>query len=464
MASRAWSTFNFPTLKRSACDRCRKQKLRCPSRASDAQPCSRCTRAGVECITGYTRPLGRSHRSPYGLANSNTLGQSHVFPVAGPEQLNLNAALQDAPTSPSVTKYPDTRSKRGAPDSLMRTENSPTWFFTGLEEEGASFHYPCVLDSFYGGPLLADTRHDNSSCDATNVDHNLGFPPLSPQYIETSGATCSSGTTPGDNTPSTYSPENAFSRTLSGVDCDLRLSQLSVDLCRQAQRNMAANQQSDRTQSGAGQGLTETDTEPQHLSGCPDYSSQSKEFGDALCSTSEFMAVIQSKLDDTGLNNPTERHEAHWPLINLSCVLNLISCYLLIVAVFERLVLRLYEQMICNDTKTPSSGSSNASPSAGPQTLPGLRLASFHVQQSNLQTKILIQIIEHQFEMIERSLGLPVELRLSSDFRDPYDGGLLQNGLDEGLLEAVTTRLCPMSGSLESLRENMMRVKRHLAT
>lgn len=401
----------------------------------------------------------------YGLANSNNLGQSHAFPVASPEQLDLNTALQDAPTSSFVTKHPDTRTKQTMPDSLLGIENSPTWVFTEAEEEGASFHYPDVLDSLSGGPLLEDsTRHINPNWDATNIDNNLGFSTLSPQYIETSEANCSSGSTPGDNTPSTFSRENDFSRTLSRVDCDLRLSQLSVDLCRQAQRNMAADQKSDRAQSGTDWALTETETEPQHLSGCLDTSSQSKEFGDALCSTSEFMAVIQSKLNDIRLDNPTDRPEAHWPLINLSCVLNLISCYLLIVAVFERLVLRLYEQMICNDNKTPSSDASSASHSAGPQTLPGLRLASFHVQQSNLQTKILIQIIEHQFEMIERSLGLPVELRVSSDCREPYEGGLLQSGLDECLLQAVTTRLSPMSGSLASLRENIIKMRQHLAT
>lgn len=346
----------------------------------------------------------------------------------------------------------------------MGFEDSSPWFFTEVEEEGASFHYPDVLDSLSGGPLLADTRHANPSCDATNIDNHLGFPLLSPQYIEMSEATCSSASTPGDNAPSTFSPENAFSRTLSRVDCDLRLSQLSVDLCRQTQRNMAADQQSDKAQTGTDRGLTETKTGPQHLSGCPETSGQSKEFGDALCSTSEFMAIVQSKLDDIGLDDPTKSHEAHWPLINLSCVLNLISCYLLIVAVFESLVLRLYEQMICDNKETPSSDSSKASHSAGPQTLPGLRLASFHVQQSNLQTKILIQIIEHQFEMIERSLGLPVELRVSSDCREPDEGGLLQSGLDEGLLQAVTTRLCQMSGSLASLRENIIKVRRLLST
>lgn len=344
----------------------------------------------------------------------------------------------------------------------MGVASSPSWFFTEVEGGGGSFPYPDVLDNPSGEPLLADTCQFNPNYDAMSIGNNPACPPLSPHYIETSEGTCSSASTSRNNTPSTCSTESALSRTLSRVDCDLRLSQLSVDLCQQARRNMAADQQSDKAHTRVD--LTDIETGSQHLSGCPDTAGQSKEFGDALCSTSEFMAIVQAKVEDMGLEDPTTGHEAHSPLMNLSCVLNLISCYLLIVAVFERLVLRLYEQMTSNGNETPISDPSKASHSAGLQTLPGLRLASFHVQQSNLQTKILIQIIEHQFEMIEKSLGLPVELRVSSDGRESFEGGLLQNGLDEGLLQAVITRLCPMSGSLASLRENIMKVRQLLAT
>lgn len=369
--------------------------------------------------------------------------------------------MQDASTSPSATRYQDTHSKQTLSDPLLAS--SPTWFLSQVEEEGDSFHYPDVLDNIPGESLLADTRHYSLTCDATNMDDNPELALLSSQYIETSEATCSSGSTSGDNTPSTFSTESAISKTLSRVDCDLRLSQLSVDLCQQAQRNMAAGQQSGRGHIEAGRDSAEVEAGTQHLKGYPDTTGQSKQFGDALCGTSEFMAIIQS-IDDAGLDDPSASHEAHWPLINLSCVLNLISCYLLIVAVFERLVLRLYEQMACDGNETPTSDSSNVSRSVGPQTLPGLHLASFHVQQSNLQTKILIQIIEHQFEMIEKSLGLPAELRVSSGRRQPYECGLLQSGLDKGLLQAVMARLSPMSGSLASLRENILKMRRLLAT
>lgn len=384
-----------------------------------------------------------------------------MFPVASPQQLNLHTALQHTPTSPSVTRHPDTRSGQALSDSLMGITNSPTWFLTEVEES-ESFHCPDMLDDLSGG-LLADTRQLNPNYGATNTDNSPRISSGFPQYIEASEPTCNSSSTSGDKTPSTFSTENAFSRTLSRVDRDLRLSKLSVDLCQQAKRNMVVDQQSDRSQVGADQGFSEVETGPEYLNGYPPTSSQSKEFGDALCSTSEFMAIIESKHDDTELDDPSAMHESHWPLIDLSCGLNLLSCYLLTVAVFERLVLRLYEQMTSGN-ETPTSVSSSASHLAGPQTLPGLHLANFHVQQSNLQTKILMQIIEHQFEMIERSLGLPVELRVSSGRGEPYECGLLQSGLDEGLLQAVITHHSPVSGSLASLRENILKVRQLLAT
>lgn len=46
--------------KRSACDRCRFQKLRCyrdEGRSSGA--CNRCIKSGIKCVTGMTRPTGR---------------------------------------------------------------------------------------------------------------------------------------------------------------------------------------------------------------------------------------------------------------------------------------------------------------------------------------------------------------------------------------------------------------------
>ena len=67
------------------------------------------------------------------------------------------------------------------------------------------------------------------------------------------------------------------------------------------------------------------------------------------------------------------------------------------------------------------------------QTLPGLYLAGFPVQQSSLQIKILIQTIQHQFEPIEKALGLPVEMRVS-ERKEAYLNGLLDGELENNLI------------------------------
>jgi hypothetical protein len=48
--------------KRSACDRCKIQRLRCLRAENCTEPCLRCTRAGVECATGPARRLGRPRK------------------------------------------------------------------------------------------------------------------------------------------------------------------------------------------------------------------------------------------------------------------------------------------------------------------------------------------------------------------------------------------------------------------
>lgn len=283
------------------------------------------------------------------------------------QQIDLSAAPENLRTSQSVTKPAHEGSEQTSlSDSLTVVASSPSSFFTEIGRGSDSLACPEMLDNVSGVPLLAGTYHVHSDYDTINVDNDSDFLPLSPQYIETGEVTYSSESTPGNSTPSTIPTANVSSRALSRVDSDLRLSQLSVDLCRQVQKTTVVDEE-----------LTELETAYEPLNGCLDTSGQSKEFGDALCSTSEFLAIVQSKLHDMTLSDPATRRETHWHLMDLSCVLNLISCYLLIVSVFEKLVLRLYYKMTRNGNETSSSHSSKISNSAGPQTVPGLHLGRF---------------------------------------------------------------------------------------
>ena len=72
---------------------------------------------------------------------------------------------------------------------------------------------------------------------------------------------------------------------------------------------------------------------------------------------------------------------------------------------------------------------------SGLQIVPDLRLAGFPLQHGTLQIKILIQVIVHQSEMIEKALGLPVEYRVSG--RQEHYTGLLGGREARGLVKAV---------------------------
>ncbi|OJJ42582.1 hypothetical protein ASPZODRAFT_1305360 [Penicilliopsis zonata CBS 506.65] len=50
--------------KRSACDRCRAKRVRCPRPADSIEPCARCVRLGEACVTGSPGYPGRPRKMP----------------------------------------------------------------------------------------------------------------------------------------------------------------------------------------------------------------------------------------------------------------------------------------------------------------------------------------------------------------------------------------------------------------
>lgn len=189
-------------------------------------------------------------------------------------------------------------------------------------------------------------------------------------------------------------------------------------------------------------------------------------FGNALCSTSEFLTIFQCNIRRSDMAG----QGSSFPSPSFTCILNLLACYARIIAIFDSLLLDLYDQL----KKGPTSTSQSAT-SRDPQTLPGLHLGGFVVQQGTLQTKILVQTIEHQFETIEKTLGLPLELRISGK-REEYHDGLLHGGIDQTSLSSVLNCSVAMdeaagaenrthfAASLASLKEAIVNVKRILDT
>lgn len=143
-------------------------------------------------------------------------------------------------------------------------------------------------------------------------------------------------------------------------------------------------------------------------------------FGEALCYTSELLSIIRCFVQQQALSDVSLSSSAPvFRTINLVTTLDILSAHTQIVSIYDGLFQRLY-------AKLPNTVGQEAPKLSAPrlQTLPGLQLAGFSVLQGNLQTKILMQAIMHQFETLEKELSLPAELRISKR-AEMYPSGLI---------------------------------------
>ena len=468
----------FPTSKRSACDRCRKQKLRCPPRDNATQSCLRCVRGSFPCTTGYTKPLGRSGGDG-GAASSHNGAEPPadlIDEMAGRVLEGLDMRLLEPESSPSTAitfgsadswtlSTPDNDDQPPGQiwsQTLTQDKDSPNFF--------GSYNHDSLLTNnglSSTAPLSNIENRNNTLFD----DFNRVFSAPTPSELDR-----------GEQIPYATSITGQQNRTLSssgenvlsGAERDVRLSQLSLDLSRQMQECETKAQHGNTASKDDAPSRNPFDTT---IKSSADQSA-SQPYGDALRSTSEFLEILLCY--DNGNTSATavsltQRQSAISDVsnapVNFTYVLNLVSCYLRIIGIFDSLLRQLHELQCRKGITPPDYGVVVA----GLQILPDLHLAGFPVEQGSLQTKILIQAIEHQFELIERSLGLPVELRVS-DRREDYHSGLLQNEWARSLMQAILRGQrggeeadvvifdqIPTVDSLESLKVTMVVLRRNLS-
>ncbi|KAI0424000.1 hypothetical protein F5Y09DRAFT_325640 [Xylaria sp. FL1042] len=125
------------TSKRTACDRCRGHKLRCPPREFIAQPCGRCTRLGVHCVTTFQCPVGRPGKNGI-TGHPRRLSQPELTPTS----VKLDIAQIPLPAVPSqpVGDYEGylLRPARNFSPSINAFDSSSLAMFSPLESQ-----YPC---------------------------------------------------------------------------------------------------------------------------------------------------------------------------------------------------------------------------------------------------------------------------------------------------------------------------------
>ncbi len=163
------------TGKKTACDRCRGQKLRCIW-DDDAAQCRRCVRAKAACTVAPPRPMGRPpkrtrslhshHAQPPVTRNPGNLSNMDIDHGAeaadGPETPVLETSIQEAAHSllfdpvisdfisnPSAVNIFDANHFLYSPSTLFRDVNGPSGTSSGLS---------LSLDPALDGPLNASCR------------------------------------------------------------------------------------------------------------------------------------------------------------------------------------------------------------------------------------------------------------------------------------------------------------------
>lgn len=398
----------FATARRSACDRCKKQKLRCPPEPhhKTGQPCGRCVRADVPCVRGYTRPRGYSARTAGG-------------------HISLPESFSAAPGPPLETAEPHLlqRSTDVMLDLYEASTDAAGFSWTFSNDDDSQY----LMPSSHHNTEASTTRSDGNNIPAASFDDHLFSEDFHDGSIESfktaSGASTITHQVPSDSVGGT--PETHRQRPSTGsssthiwplpqwTECDMRLCQLSLDLCRQLEKQIHTPPDG---MSGAQGGMT-----------CPVGSGTSGDvFKDALNSTEEFIGIlqdIQGGMPSTASSSSTTTSRTSSlgslgetrTLSRLVCIQALESCYLRIVNLFNLHLASMHGQS-CQEGDDPNTDPSPlTSPlaSRSPPVLPGLHLAGFLVRQAGLQAKILCQVIQYQFETIERLLDLPSRLRVS---------------------------------------------------
>ncbi|KAI1374312.1 hypothetical protein F4677DRAFT_426815 [Hypoxylon crocopeplum] len=432
MAGIAPSTGFFPTLKRTACDRCRKSKLRCPPRAGDDEPCARCVRAGAVCFTGYTQPLGRTSGDRSG---GQMQQQRQVQLWESPQSCSPPAAqaLAKHKVVDTVTPPMDT----SGPYEVLRVEDM--WPTPPEEEEPETWNdiFGICLQASTEQEALAHAPHSTINSHQTDSyrfhDSNIPFQlQIAPSPLSPGNLNDIPQLVHHDRKPSLG---HSIDRTLSATECDLRLSQLDADLCKQIRNCLEVAEQT-HMESPRSPGAAQPCRATARTDANSDTSSNA--VGKALCSTQQYRAILQSFVDNSLSSTGSGAHHPSFgdpqAPMSLACTLHLLLLYFHIVTLFDCLIVKLYHQL-SNRTDDPPGAHSLASEI---QSLPNLQFGGFQIQHRGFQTRILIQTVQHQFKLMENTLGLPPDLRVTEyNQADNTSKGLLAGDSTRSLLHVV---------------------------
>ncbi|OAP57641.1 hypothetical protein AYL99_08379 [Fonsecaea erecta] len=415
---------------RSACDRCRAQKLRCPRRDQPSrEPCSRCLKIGVECVTSSARPLGRPRRAEVAGRHTRSI-KTRTTALEARGTGSTSSCLSS--TTENIQAHPDLGTP-GRLDSYPNYLQSPSYETTSHFEDpsqssqfgvnvGHAFDLQLGLhdDLFTLGP---ETELFQCS------QHTFGLPATAENHIP---GPSSKLLEPADTLTALSRLNEDIVRQVSNVDVYIWGAANAGQDCLERFHQVEGNPTAEMLQSTS-----------QFVNILEDLAASSKSPNKSIARSVE----LGSTASDSGISDFRQRHisppalpsSVHPPstnpsLLSTPVVLMLLSSYLLLLELYNAVFRRVHDAL-----------SKLGDIHSFLQALPEVRVAGLPSMKTHLYAKIIIQIIEHHFDQLERLLGLPKEFGLSG--RTPDSKGLLSTTDLSQLLRVAMTQTSGKPGS-----------------
>lgn len=452
--------------KRSACDRCREHKVRCPRIEQNSNSCTRCLRARASCVTSSARPLGRP-RTVLGSSRVYDRSHSRTSPSSSGGSQSRDSTLH---TASSLSQTASTPSWLGADESHglfdnSQFNNSPSDDFDGssswqLDGEYDLSDLPLAAEQ----ELIPGLQEQGETPDAL---HNpMGsLPPVQPYPYGPSQQEDLVDPL-GDNTPNpvsnlinvdAYSRHYQFHKPPETGRSIILLARLNESISRHLVDIRSQPWQAREIRTSCAAMLQTSAVNP---------------IVSVLQSTSDFSSLLQflRASSNSSSKSPSRDYDRSEPPIfpsqppmrteaspgisalDIQTVLMLLAAHLQLIQLFDTIFGRTY--LTLRDLSYEEIDSF--------LPIAGLNIGGFPVTQGHLHVKMIFQVFEHHLQQIERNIGLPPEYRLFE--RQDSNQGILSNLASPVLLQAVMEQVNGTRGvsgvcHIASLKDNMQKVQ-----
>ncbi|KAI1177827.1 hypothetical protein F4777DRAFT_165674 [Nemania sp. FL0916] len=467
------TTTGHDNTRRTACDRCRELKLRCPRLEEDSSQtsCARCERVGALCVTGRARPLGRPRVA---------------LTVPVPVSVSASTASAPAPAPAQLSPSEERRKRRRDSSSLASrrsVDGTPGWAIMD--------DYPFFLDAVpnavssmldIAGPGDQPSRGPS---DQPEQPFDLQFGdddgllsslstlrhPFSPQPMSGNNRTGSFDFTAGtfDMGPISRARSSSGASVLGERSVFDRLPSQPAEVVAPVPIVSLSRLSESVSRQIANLGLytwggpicvekvNEIHENPiaQALHSTTDYNKALEQLFAQPQSSSATAYSYRSPNTDSAISMPTpdppaspEEHSVATPMLLLA-----LSVYLQLLVLHDAILDRVCLSL--RDLGDPTNFFQNAPEFTLAHGIPAMK--------GHLYLKILVQVIEHHIDHAERLIGLPAEYRLSGQ---PAASGMLSNNAAViNLVQVAMTQLdCTSKRSGEaivaSLKSNLKKVQR----